>query len=239
MIMIHGWGFDSGVFKPIAKQLEKNYQVKRINLPGYGGSTVDSVYSLHGYARYVIDKIEESAIVVGWSLGGLIALETARYEPDRVKKLVLITTTPCFSRRVDWPHAMDRRVLENFISAYNKEPQETLEKFRFLATEGNRHPRNWIRKLRNFSEGSVDQRALQQGLEILMYCDYREQMKSVEKPVLMIFGQNDTLVPVAVEKEIRALNTNVETRIIADSGHIPFLTHTNVTADLINEYSAG
>ena len=234
--MIHGWGFDSGVFKSLIRILEKRFHIQTIDLPGYGDQKSVSKSSLSELALYVGNKVSEPAIYIGWSMGGLIALELATIQAEKVKSLILMTSTPCFAKKENWSHAMDRSILENFVSAYNKEPEQTLDKFSYLASEGNKNPRNWIRELKKLTS-KVDPVALEQGLQILLNVDLRENIKGLKTPTLMIFGEKDSLVPVGVEKEIGLLNEAIRTKIIKESGHTPFLTDTELVAETIIDHT--
>ncbi len=236
--MIHGWGFDSGVFEAINEVFEKNYRTQKINLPGYGGEKVLCGYSLSSMSSYIRDKVIEPAVFIGWSMGGLVALELAKTEPECVKSLILIASTPCFVKKENWSEAMDQKVLEGFILAYNKEPAMTRDKFGRLVTSGNKNPRSWIRELHSLSKSKIEPVVLEQGLQILLNTDLRENLKDLKTPAMMIFGERDTLVPVAVEKQIKLLNPRIKTRIISNSGHIPFVTETDQVAELIHEHIA-
>ncbi len=236
LVIIHGWGFDSGVFKGLVETLEPLFRIQTIDLPGYGDKELVGEHSLSVLAVYIMGQVSEPAIYIGWSMGGLIALELAKKQPKKVTSLILITSTPCFAKKENWPHAMERNILKNFVSAYNKEPELTLDKFSYLASEGNKNPRNWIRELKKLSS-KVNPAALEDGLQILLNTDLRESIKDLEIPSLMIFGEKDSLVPVGVEKEIGLLNGKVRTKIISGSGHTPFLTDTDLVAKTIIEHT--
>ncbi|MFK8066861.1 MAG: alpha/beta fold hydrolase [Gammaproteobacteria bacterium] len=236
IVMIHGWGFDSGVFEAINNVFEKNYRTQRINLPGYGGERLLSKYSLAELARYVDRDVLEPAIFIGWSMGGLVALELAKSNPDLVLSLTLIASTPCFVKKDNWLEAMDQKILEGFIIAYSKEPEITQDKFNYLTATGNKNSRSWIKELKSLSRSKVDPVALEQGLQILLKTDLRENIKELKTPALMIFGEKDSLIPVAVEKQIKSINPKIITEIIQNSGHIPFITETDQIVRLINEH---
>ena len=235
--MIHGWGFDSGVFTSLIEIMENRFRIQAIDLPGYGDQSLVGKSSLSGLAKFVMDQVSEPATYLGWSMGGLIALELTKNHPEKVKSLILMTSTPCFAKKENWPQAMDRSILENFVSAYNKEPELTLDKFSYLASEGNKNPRNWIRELKKLSRSKVDPLALEQGLQVLLNTDLRENFKDLEIPTLMIFGEKDSLVPVGVEKEIRLLSEKIKTKIISGSGHTPFLTESELVAETIIDHT--
>ncbi len=239
LVMIHGWGFDTGVFKNLADRLETDYRLQLIDLPGYAGKSDVSEYSLQNITAIVAEQIEDQVIIIGWSMAGLIGIDLACRYPEKVKKLILLTSTPCFGKKRDWSAAMDRNILKKFVMEYNKQPAETLDKFSYLAAEGTKNPRSWIRELKRLSIKKVSQQALEQGLQILLMSDLRNNLKEVKVPILMIFGEKDSLVPVSAEKEVKLLNEKIATRIIPGSGHTPFLTDTKMVSKFINEHVAG
>lgn len=236
LVLIHGWGFDSGVFKSLIGIVEHRFRIQTIDLPGYGDQKLVGKSSLSDLALFVSDQVSETAIFLGWSMGGLLALELAKNHPEKVKSLILMTSTPCFAKKENWLQAMDRSILENFVSAYNKEPEQTLDRFSYLASEGNKNPRNWIRELKKLSS-KVAPIVLEQGLQVLLNTDLRENLKDLKIPTLMIFGEKDSLVPVGAEKEIGLLNRKIRTKIIPGSGHTPFLTDTDLVAETIIDHS--
>lgn len=148
LVIIHGWGFDQGVFSELSVILQRDFQLQLIDLPGYGSEAVTENYTLEYLAEFVESKIKGPAIIVGWSMGGLVAITAARRYPEKFSQLVLLATTPCFVQKPDWPYAMKRKVLENFIEGYNKEPQDTLDKFSYLTAAGSPGARNWLRELK-------------------------------------------------------------------------------------------
>ncbi len=234
--MVHGWGFDSGVFKNLIGILEYQFRIQTIDLPGYGNQQAVGKQSLSDLSKLVGEQISEPAVFLGWSMGGLMTLSLAEAEPEKVKSLIMITSTPCFARKENWLQAMDRKILENFISVYNKEPEQTLDKFSYLASEGSKSPRNWIRELKKLSTSEVEPEALEEGLQILLKTDLRQTLRNLKIPALMIFGEKDSLVPIGVEKEICLINSSIRTKIISDSGHTPFLTDTVLVAEAISEH---
>lgn len=236
IVMIHGWGYDSSVFKTLVETLKSNFRVQTVNLPGYNNTPAVSEYTLNKLALQIENQIGEDVTVIGWSMGGLVAMQLAELFPNKVTKLILLTSTPCFSRKETWTEAMDRKVLKNFLVAYNKQPKETLERFTYLTTEGSNNPRNWLRVLKKLTEVEVSQEALEKGLDLLINSDLRDLMRRLDIPILMIFGEKDSLVPVTSKDEVKKLNPKIDINVIKDAGHIPFITDTETVARLITEH---
>ena len=96
LVLIHGWGMNGAVWQPIVKRLSKIFTVHVIDLPGMGFSRPIEPVHLHTLAEKVAEIMPANADVVGWSLGGQIAMRIALDYPDLVRRLVLVGTTPCF-----------------------------------------------------------------------------------------------------------------------------------------------
>ena len=61
------------------------------------------------------DDVDHDRIgLVGWSLGGEVALAWARRAPRQVRRLALIATTPCFTSKSGWTCATSPAVLQEF-----------------------------------------------------------------------------------------------------------------------------
>lgn len=236
IVFIHGWGYDSSVFQSLIEVLEDSFRVQTINLPGYNGEFDVSEYTLSSLIGVVGRQIKEPVTLVGWSMGGLVAMKLAEQYPERINKLILLAATPCFSKKDAWKEAMERKVLKNFRAAYNKEPKETLDKFSYLTVEGSTNQRAWLRKLKNMCDVEMSQNALKKGLLILEDTDLRNVLTRLKVPTLMMFGENDSLIPLRVESEIKKRNPDIETVVIKSAGHIFFMTDTKQVARRITEH---
>ena len=104
ILFIHGWGLNSGVWQPCVEQLQAQFEVQTVDLPGFG-INVDvmvSPYSLENIARSIIEIMDKPSFVVGWSLGGMVATEIALQAPNKVKGLITVASTPCFIEKDRW-----------------------------------------------------------------------------------------------------------------------------------------
>ena len=93
LVLLHGVGTSSGEWSWVLPDLARNNLVYAIDLPGYDGSYEAPDYSPAFTASFVNSFLDavgaESAVVVGNSFGGLVALHLALSEPARVSALVL------------------------------------------------------------------------------------------------------------------------------------------------------
>ena len=87
LVLLHGWAMHSGLFAPLLPRLTDRFRVHLVDLPGHGHSPTLSRYSLDTIAAAVGEAVSSAAgtaepvTVLGWSLGGMVALHWALAAP--------------------------------------------------------------------------------------------------------------------------------------------------------------
>ena len=106
IVLLHGWALHGGMWGPWIEDLSRQARLHFVDLPGHGRSAwPEGASTLSDLARAVSPHVPQGAAVLGWSLGGMVALELARSRPGDLSALVLVATTPCFLARNDWRQA--------------------------------------------------------------------------------------------------------------------------------------
>ncbi len=245
LLLIHGWGMHGGMWGGVAQQLAERFRVMAVDLPGHGKSLVSgewkvgsgntAPYSPLPTSHFLLDSIvdqlsaqfTEPLTVCGWSLGGQIALRWALREPEKVRRLILVASTPCFVRQSDWECAMAAETLAQFAAALQQDYAQTLRRFLALQVRGSENERELLAGLREvlFGRGEPDMGALQSGLAILRDCDLRSALPGVGQPTLVIAGERDTLTPPQAAQYMAAQIPDARLAVIAGAAHAPFLSH--------------
>ena len=228
LLLLHGWGMNATVWEPVLDQLNRQYEVTRLDLPGHGYSEVDDgSHTLAAWAQAVAAIAPDNAIWLGWSLGGLIALQAAVKQMKSMRALYLMTATPCFARRNEWQCAMPITTLDQFAENLDKDTQGTLLRFLSLQIKGCDDARGLLKKLRaGFSaHPNATDAALKAGLGFLRDEDIRSKLGEISIPMHWTFGERDTLVPACASEFIEQALPDATVQIIKGAGHVPFLSH--------------
>ena len=103
LVLLHGVGADGRMFAPVTERLADSARSIVWNLPGYGGRPLDGPLTFPGLAAALAADLDAQgatpAVVLGHSIGGMLALEFAATFPERVRALILSATTPAFGSR--------------------------------------------------------------------------------------------------------------------------------------------
>lgn len=228
VVLLHGWALHGGMWGPWLTELAGLARLHVLDLPGHGRSRwPPGVHDLAGLARAVYPLLPHSAVVLGWSLGGMVALELARRHPRQVSALVLVATTPKFLAGDGWEHGMRAAVLDEFARGLAADHQRTVQNFLALQARGDERSSEALRMLRRqlASHGPPDLRALEAGLSILRETDLRDELPRIAQPALVIAGEHDRLTPPEAGHELARALPAARYRLIERSGHAPFLSH--------------
>ncbi len=226
VILIHGWAMHGGIFHGLAEALAQSCRVHIVDLPGHGFSRDDATGFDVAENAERLSRLLPSAVWIGWSLGGLVAMHAAIAHASSVQALALISASPRFVIADDWPAAVPLDVFAQFGADLAADYRGTLERFLALEVHGDEHAMACLRELRArlFERGEPTVAALRDGLRALESTDVRAQLAGIDCPNLWIAGSRDRLVPAAAMSAAASLAHGRFERI-ARAGHAPFITH--------------
>ena len=246
IIILHGWGMNSGVWADIAgKLLECCPQLHIIapDLPGYGESSnydfdvMDGHYNAAGLAQSLAFLVKKQSIVLGWSMGGLVAIEMCQAFPQLISQLILVSSTPRFIQGENWEYAIKASIFEEFYRYLEQDHLATLKRFMAIQAMGSQTARNDIKTLQVqlLKRGDAAPIALKYGLKMLLNEDKRRQLSSITQiPVALIAGQRDTLVNIKAQEQL-AQQDNIKLYPIAHAAHAPFISQPQIFMNILRE----
>ncbi len=238
LVLIHGWGMSGAIWQPLVKKLSKHFTLHLVDLPGMGLSRPTEPYHLHILADKISEMLPANADIVGWSLGGLVAMRIALDKPDLVRRLVLVSSTPCFVNKQDWDAGISPTVFSNFADNVDTDYHNTMTQFLTLQCMGAKDARSTVKLLRKkFTERPVPtSQTLRRALNILLDTDLRGEVAELRKPTLLVHGDRDTLAPVQAAHWMMQHLPIGFLRVLAGASHAPFLSHQDHFIDALVQF---
>jgi pimeloyl-[acyl-carrier protein] methyl ester esterase len=238
LVLLHGWAMHGGVFAELLPSLVKHYRVHVIDLPGHGLSAFDvSIGKLDALADVVRPHVPQNALVLGWSLGGLLAIKLAQRQ--MLRGLVLVSTTPRFVADATWPHGMPQPVFTQFFAKLQQNLRVTVQDFLALQVRGDSDAMHTLKALRELLlKTPGDDEALRLGLQILRDADERAALLTNKTPTLVIAGEYDRIAHPKASQYLAAQLPQARYVEIKRAGHAPFISHREQFMSEVNSFLA-
>ncbi|MBM4212486.1 MAG: alpha/beta hydrolase [Gammaproteobacteria bacterium] len=244
VVLLHANYSSLFMWEPWVAKLRDHYRVIRIDLPAHGltGPEPSGNYTLERiqalFERFVDERGLQRFTVVGTSIGGTVAMRYTAAHPERIERLVLISpgslearvrgrTTPANVPRVAdilgyvTPKAFTRFLLTNdYGDPARLTDAVTDEWYEMWTREGNRLA--MINLLRQYVSGGVE-----------------DKIRAVKVPVLLIWGEKNQRVPLALAYETQKLLENspeVKLEVLPGIGHMLVQEAPAASAQLIRRY---
>ena len=227
VVLLHGWGMNLRVFDGLCAVLAQHHRVTAVDLPGHGASPWTAGSSQQRQLASLAAAVPRAAVLVGWSLGGQLALQLAAEPALAVQRLVLIASSPRFVRTDDWPHGLTGATLRQFGAQLAHDAGQTIDDFIELQLRGSAEAAAVRATLKDslLRHGAAAPAALAAGLEQLQHNDLRALARRIEPPALVIAGQYDRVTAPAAGQALSQLLPQGQLLTIRRAGHAPFLSH--------------
>ncbi len=238
IVMLHGFGMHSGVWRDFAEGLSAQFRVTLIDLPGHGRSGSIDNFSLPGLSEALLALAPMRAHWIGWSLGASIALYAAWTNPARIASLIMIAGNAKFVQSETWPCGLKAERLASFAEDLLRDPQNALLRFLSLQMLSLPDARCALKVLRaRLAECQPpDTAALRAGLAALGTADLRDVLRGVGCPAMFLLGGKDQLVPACAGTAMRALAPAAHLHIIPGAAHLPFYSHPQETVLAVTRF---
>lgn len=243
LVLLHGWAMSAAVFNEIATLLSSDFRLLIPDLPGHGRSSPSRKNDLAGIATDLgawLAATEKSPVtLVGWSLGGMLALEMAQQKKLPVDQLVLVATTPCFTQSEDWAHGLPSVQVRALARNLERRFEATLGGFFSLAFAGESISTERLRAIRSFAvrQGPLpDRDAALRLLNMLAVQDQRAKLTEIHQPVLVLHGDLDQIAPVSAGRSLAEKLEQGSFYGFQGVGHAPFLSQPQETVAKIREF---
>ncbi len=222
LVLLHGWGQNIEMMKPVGDRFKKNNRIIIVDLPGFGISEEPTyIWTLNDYVQCIKELLDElkvkNPILIGHSFGGKISLLYAsKYKVD---KLVL------------------------FGSPFKQEIKRLSTKTKILKFL-KKVP--LINKLEGFAKkhmGSVDYRNASETMRKILVehvnLDIEQEVKKIECSTLLLWGTMDTEVPVERAYELESLLKDAGVVTYEGCSHYAYLERLEQTISVLKSFIGG
>jgi pimeloyl-ACP methyl ester carboxylesterase len=256
IVLVHGLGGSHLNWVRMAPALAERGRVYALDLPGFGLSTSGrrsaSIRANAGILdRFVREIAGAPAVLIGNSMGGMISLLETDAHPESVAGLVLVDPSLPVPRQLP-----DMQITSQFMlyavpflgqryMAFTRSRMSDRQLVQRVINLCFADPSKASRELMDAATSLVAQRrtmpaqdaAFLQAARTLMVLlarpkQYQALLNRVDRPVLLVHGDRDRLVPVSAAHAALAANPKWESAILPGVGHTPQLE----TPDLVLEH---
>jgi pimeloyl-ACP methyl ester carboxylesterase len=216
--------------------LAADHRVIAIDLPGFGESPLPAgAISVSGYARLVVEVLDTLAVpratIVGNSMGGFVACEMAIRFPLRVQRLVLVAAAGLSLRHMRHERKRGLRArgenllffglgrLASHTDVVVRSPRLRRNLLLLVAA----HPERLSGPLILEQAHGAGKPGFDDALEAMTAYPIRDRLGEIRCPALIIWGEEDRLVPVRDASEFQWLIPEARAILYADTGHMVML----------------
>ena len=219
LVLLHGWGQNIEMMKPLGDRLEDSYRITIIDLPGFGESDEPKeVFGVEDYCVVVEEILKKLKVkkptMIGHSFGGRVSIIYA--SRNEIDKLILFGS-PCIR------HEEKLSLKVKTLKTLKKVPG--------------------LNKLENFAKKHIGSRDYKNASEMMRKIlvetvnkDLTNYAKMIESPTLLIWGDNDLEEPVENAQELEKIMKDAGLIVFPNSSHYAYLENINQVVKIIKEF---
>lgn len=234
LVFANSLGTDLRIWDKVIPHFTEKFRVVRYDKRGHGLSDCPPApYTIHDHSHDLIGLLEHlsisEAILVGISVGGMIVMNTAIHQPERVKAMVLCDTAAKIGNDEMWNERInslrakgmaylgDAILARWFVPSFQVDNPSAYSGYRNLLT---RMP----------VEGYTGT------CEALRDADLREQTAMLTMKTLALCGEQDASTPPDLVRGLADALPSARFEVIPDAGHLPCIEQADLMAKLMMEF---
>lgn len=219
IIFLHGFLGSPEDWSPVTQYIHTPF--KALNLPGHSGTPLDP--------SLLEKEIPKKVTLVGYSLGGRLAMDFARRFPERIHSLIILSANPGIesgreerlAQDEKWISILENEGMDRFLEKwYAQDLFSSFSMTEEIKKRRKKHdPKSLIEVLRTLSPGKLP--------------SLWPHLKNFSFPLLFLFGEND----IKYRKIGKRLRENHEVMWIPHASHPIHLEAPQAIAEIINRRS--
>ncbi len=218
ILLLHGWGCDSNIFKNIQQHLSQKFKTFSLDLLGFGKSDKpDVALEIYDYVK-IVEKFciafnIENPILIGHSFGGRISIVFA--SRNKTKKVVL----------VDSAGIKPKRKLNYYLKVYFFKFIKQIFSFPFLKSQKEKVTQYFRKKFGSSDYQNLDG-VMRETFVKIVNEDLQKFLSQIKASTLLIWGEHDTATPVSDAKIMEKNIPDAGLVVLKNCGHYSFLEKT-------------
>ena len=236
ILFVHGAANDHSVWHLPARYFAHHgFSVAAVDLPGHGRSagappdSIDAMGAWLGRARAALGL--DRAVLVGHSMGALIALSAAAVEPQATEKLILLgpaAAMPVHDDLLDAARRNDHKAID-LITYWGLSRDSQIG--------GHRSPGLWMNGGGQRLLERADDGVLATGLAACAaFADGEARARSVEAETLLILGERDMMTPMKGGLALAGAIARARHVVLDGCGHMMLAERPNETLDAMRDF---
>lgn len=227
IILIHGLGFNKKIWFFLKKKLKKKFNVHLLNL--HTPKNNKNFYlEFKKFIQKTILNIPQNSILIGWSLGGLIATILTLKIQNKIKLLITISSSPCFIEKKSWiglKKDQIQNLKKELIKNYPYAIKNFLKLQNTICKKNTKKNKILYKKIIKQSKPNIN--SIKFNIKILKKIDTRNLIKKINIPIFRIYGEFDVIVKKKIKIIVDKILNDNNSIIIKNANHAPFISHLN------------
>lgn len=215
ILVLHGLFGALSNFKEVINHFSTGYRVVVPMMPLYDMPLIKT--GISSLSKWILEFMEseglKDVLLLGNSLGGHVALVTAKARPDLIKSMILTGSSGLYENAFggSFPRREDKEYIRKKIAVTFYDPaivtDDLVEETYKLVQDRTR-----LIKVLALAKSAIRN-------------NMREDLPNYKMPVCLIWGRNDTITPPEVAEEFNAELPDAELFWIDKCGHAPMMEH--------------
>lgn len=188
--------------------------------------------TIAGFAQRLLDNAPPQFVLIAHAMGGFVAFEIMRRAPERVAKLILISTLAS----ADGPAQTARRQGYIDLVESGNFDQVVEERIPILFPEERRGDERLLGIARRMAADTGAETFLAQQRAIMARIDSRPRLGEIAVPTLLIWGEKDGITSRAHHEEILEAIPGAQLEVIAGAGHLPTIEAPDLVVPFLTDF---
>ncbi|MEM7047465.1 MAG: alpha/beta hydrolase [Pseudomonadota bacterium] len=226
LLFVHGTLMDHTLWAPQIKAFEDTHRVITVDLPSFGRSpgTGNEQFTDHGEAlRDLIESLGlKDVTLVGWSLGGSVAMAMAYTCPTVLSRMVLVDSSPQIVTDEHFSHALEPEAVNGIIDLFAQDFPGACDMFAQACAPECALSQTLLHRVIARTDQAVAVSALKNSAKQKL----TSHLKDMTIDTHVICGKEDTLCPPVVSAFLadHIPGCQSQPQLIDNAGHCPFMT---------------